>query len=130
MSTLVDNLEELVFEAHKAKGWSWVQSEPLWCTWTLEKFGMYYLCLVFQHSTIAYGEIGLATELARLLPPYHRSLEMHVELLGSLRDHDITFEDSRRILSNWVAQPHLVDEGWAAYWEDLCSVEIERWNTR
>ena len=35
----MDNLEELVTEAHKAKGWMWVSQEPLWTTWTIEKFG-------------------------------------------------------------------------------------------
>ena len=39
----MDNFEELVHEAHKLRGWAWVQSEPLWCTWTLERFGMYPL---------------------------------------------------------------------------------------
>jgi len=39
MVSLVDGMEALLFEAHKAKGWKWVHEEPLWCTWTLEKFG-------------------------------------------------------------------------------------------
>lgn len=55
---------------------------------------------------------------------------MHEELVDSLRDHDLSFEDSRRILSNWVNQHHLVEDGWIAYWEDLCEVEVERWNAR
>jgi hypothetical protein len=32
-------MESLLFEAHKTKGWKWVQEEPLWVTWPLEKFG-------------------------------------------------------------------------------------------
>ena len=45
----MDTFEELVYEAHKAKGWTWVHDEPLWNTWSLEKFGMpscklHYVC--------------------------------------------------------------------------------------
>lgn len=39
MNNVVENLEALVIEAHKNKGWKWVQWEPLWTTWSLEKFG-------------------------------------------------------------------------------------------
>ena len=38
MNAIVDNLEALLADAHKTKGWQWVQ-EPLWTTWSLEKFG-------------------------------------------------------------------------------------------
>ena len=38
MNALVDSLEGLLFDAHKTKGWQFVQ-EPLWTTWSLEKFG-------------------------------------------------------------------------------------------
>ncbi len=40
MNTVIDNMEGLVAEAHKNKGWQWVQHEPLWVTWSLNKFGM------------------------------------------------------------------------------------------
>lgn len=39
MSALVDALDALVGDAHRAKGWQWVASEPLWLSWPLEKFG-------------------------------------------------------------------------------------------
>ncbi|KAG8900207.1 hypothetical protein FRC01_010220 [Tulasnella sp. 417] len=39
MSSLVDAVESLVVEAYKTKGWTWVSEEPLWLTWTLERFG-------------------------------------------------------------------------------------------
>lgn len=39
MNSTIDNLEAVLYEAHKAKGWEWVQTEPLWVTWPLEKFG-------------------------------------------------------------------------------------------
>lgn len=35
----VENLEAILIEAHKAKGAKWAQEEPLWYTWSLEKFG-------------------------------------------------------------------------------------------
>lgn len=40
MNSVVSGLESLLFEADKAKGWKWVHDEPLWTTWSLEKFGM------------------------------------------------------------------------------------------
>ncbi|KZV85103.1 hypothetical protein EXIGLDRAFT_682097 [Exidia glandulosa HHB12029] len=39
MISVVDNLDAVVTEAHKQKGWLWIHTEPLWQTWTLEKFG-------------------------------------------------------------------------------------------
>ena len=39
MNREIDNLEALMIEAEKAKGAKWVNEEPLWCTWSLEKFG-------------------------------------------------------------------------------------------
>jgi len=39
MNSIVDSMEALLAEAHKAKGWHWVCSEPMWTTWTMEKFG-------------------------------------------------------------------------------------------
>lgn len=38
MNMVVDRIESLAFEAHKTNGWKFVQ-EPLWVTWSLEKFG-------------------------------------------------------------------------------------------
>lgn len=39
MNSVVENMETLLFEAHNYKGWRWIQEEPLWVTWSMEKFG-------------------------------------------------------------------------------------------
>ncbi len=39
MNTVIDNMEGLLIEAQKTKGWKWVDEEPMWLTWSLEKFG-------------------------------------------------------------------------------------------
>ena len=39
MNTIIDGMEALLADAHKAKGWNWVYSEPMWTTWPMEKFG-------------------------------------------------------------------------------------------
>lgn len=39
MNMVVDRIENLVFEAHKTNGWQFVQ-DPMWATWSLEKFGV------------------------------------------------------------------------------------------
>ena len=40
MNTVVDNMEALLFDAHKTRGWQFVQ-EAMWVTWSLEKFGAF-----------------------------------------------------------------------------------------
>ncbi|KAI0797853.1 hypothetical protein C8Q75DRAFT_801766 [Abortiporus biennis] len=106
MNSLVENLESVVYDAHKQKGWQFVQ-EPLWITWSLEKF---------------------ATEVPQILKPYNRSLKMHEDLVDILRSHSVTYDISRDAIAKWVSQPELEEGSWDAQWEDLCSVEIERWN--
>ncbi|KAI0361946.1 hypothetical protein OH77DRAFT_1416133 [Trametes cingulata] len=107
MVKIIKSLEILLHEVHKTKGWKFVE-EPLWVTWSLEKF---------------------VTKLPYILKPYRRSLEMHIDLVEDLRPHDVTFEESRRIIAEWQAQPHLAQGGWDAIWEDICAVEVDRWNS-
>ncbi|KAF9052710.1 hypothetical protein BJ165DRAFT_1523478 [Panaeolus papilionaceus] len=106
MNRAIDTLELLLQDAYKTKGWEWVQSEPLWMTWPLEKF---------------------VTEIPRLLPAYHRSLDLHTQLVVRLRPHSIKFEESRKVLDKWMEQPWLQEDGWDNRWEDICGVEVERW---
>ncbi|OCH87420.1 hypothetical protein OBBRIDRAFT_157517 [Obba rivulosa] len=106
MASIVDNMEALLYDAHKVKGWNFVQ-EPLWVTWSLEKF---------------------VSSIPGILIPYRRSLEMHSELVEELRSHNITFEASRQAIAQWVAQPHLEEGSWDVQWEDLCAAEIDRWD--
>ena len=40
MNNIIDNMEQVLYEAHKVKGWQWVHEHPLWITWSLETFGM------------------------------------------------------------------------------------------
>jgi hypothetical protein len=40
MNSAIDNMEQVLYEAHKAKGWQWVHEHPLWVTWSIETFGM------------------------------------------------------------------------------------------
>ncbi|TFK54824.1 hypothetical protein OE88DRAFT_1674122 [Heliocybe sulcata] len=108
MNSIIDNLESLLADAHKVRGWQWVSEEPLWTTWSLEKF----VCSAEQ-----------------LLVPYRRSLEMHIDIVDTLRSHSVPFETSRQAITQWAAQPHLDEDSWDAKWEDLCSVEINRWDS-
>jgi len=103
---VIDNMDTLLFEAHKTKGWKWVQ-EPLWITWPMENF---------------------VTSIADILVPYHRSLNMHIEIVDLLRNHSTPFDMARDALSRWSGQPWLEENGWEAKWEDLCAVEVDRWD--
>ena len=53
---------------------------------------------------------------------------MHIEIVNSLRSHSVSFEESRESLSRWIAQPWLEEDGWEVKWEDLCEIEVERWD--
>ncbi|KAH7889919.1 hypothetical protein F5I97DRAFT_1802333 [Phlebopus sp. FC_14] len=109
MSAVVDNLEALYHEAQKTKGPTWCQEEPLWVSWPLQNFVL---------------------SLSDITTPYHRSLVLIVRIIDKLRSHSVTFEASRDAISQWVEQPYLKEDGWAAKWEDLCAVEVERWDAR
>lgn len=68
------------------------------------------------------------SSVSDILIPYHRSLNLHLELVNTLRNHSVSYEVSRDAISKWVGQPWLEDSGWDAKWEDVCSVEVERWD--
>ncbi|KZV64462.1 hypothetical protein PENSPDRAFT_757232 [Peniophora sp. CONT] len=109
MNSIADNLEALLADAHKTKGWGWVSQEALWTTWTLEKF---------------------VTEISSLLPPHRRSLEEHAALVEEVRSHDTPFAAAREAVLRWAAPGILEDESWDARWEDLCDVEVDKWDPR
>ncbi|KAJ8093282.1 hypothetical protein PM082_020768 [Marasmius tenuissimus] len=108
LCTVIENLEGLVIEAQKTKGWEWVEREPLWTTWSLNKF---------------------VSTVPDILYPYHRSLNEHIALVNILRSHSIPFEDSRKAIAKWAEQAWLEDSSWDAQWEDLCAAEVDRWNS-
>ncbi|TEB35983.1 hypothetical protein FA13DRAFT_1787437 [Coprinellus micaceus] len=107
MNREIENLEALMIEAEKIKGAKWVHEEPLWCTWSLEKF---------------------VISIPAIIVPYHRSLHLHKQLLESVRSHSTPFEKAKEAVTKWAQQPFLIDDGWNAKWEDLCDVEVERWD--
>lgn len=72
--------------------------------------------------------IAVASSIPEILKPYHRALDGHVTLVNTLRSHSVSFEESRDAITKWAEQPWLEEYGWEAKWEDLCSVEIDRWN--
>ena len=123
MNSLIENLEGVLVEAHKTKGWQFA-IEPLWVTWSLEKFGV--LGVLFPRTQ---ADSLIVTSVPAILIPYHRSLQMHAEIVDTLRSHSASFEISREAISRWVAQPYLEEGSWEAEWEDLCEVEIDRWNS-
>ena len=55
---------------------------------------------------------------------------MHIEIVETLRSHSVKFEVSREAINRWVTQPSLQEDGWDAFWEDLCEAEIDRWNSK
>lgn len=109
MGAVVDNLEALYHEAQKTKGPKWCKEEPLWLSWSLEKFVL---------------------SLGTITTPYHKSLDLLSDLTNQLRSHSVSFETSKDIINQWIEQPYLQEDGWEAQWEDLCAVEVERWDAR
>ena len=86
--------------------------------------GLYYILIATNTLRQSY----IASAVPEILTPYHRSLQMHTDIVDLLRSHSVTFEASRDALSQWVAEPFLEDDGWDNHWEDLCEAEIDRWN--
>ena len=126
MNSSIENLEAVLSEAHKMKGWNWVCEEPLWTTWPLEKFGVYHFSCRARSLLMSFE----VTSVSEILRPYRRSLDLHIEVVNLLRHHSVTFEVSRDAMNKWVEQPWLEEDGWDAKWEDLCLAEIDRWDSR
>ena len=125
MNSIIDNMEAVLVEAHKVKGWRFVHEHPLWVTWTLEKFGTVNIVHHRDKPDLSWCKV---TSVASLLVPYHRSLQMHIDLVNALRSHSMSFEDSRIVLAKWVSQAHLEGASWDAKFEDICGVEVDRWD--
>ena len=64
-----------------------------------------------------------------LLIPYHRSLQAQINIVDKLRHHSIPFEEARVLVNQWAAQAEL-DVECVTDWEDLCAVEVEKWNVK
>jgi len=109
MNTIMDNIEDIFFEACKMKGFAWAHEEPMWCTWPLEKF---------------------VNEIPALLQPYGHALQYQIDVAEDLRGHALNFEESRKLVVSWASQAHLEADDWTIDWEELCEAEIDRWNTR
>ncbi|KAF7416022.1 hypothetical protein PC9H_006810 [Pleurotus ostreatus] len=107
MNNIIDGLEALYFEATKAKGFQWAAKQPLWTTWSLEKF---------------------VVSIPSVLPAYNRSLHECKTIVNTLQSHAATFEVSRDAIARWVEQPWLEEFGWDANWEELCAAEVEKWD--
>ena len=43
MGMLLEQAEKIYFEAYRLQGWEFVLEEPLWLSWTLERFGTFSL---------------------------------------------------------------------------------------
>ena len=81
-----------------------------------------------SHADSVLNEKITVNSISDILAPYHRSLNMHIKIVDSLRSHSVSFDESRESLSRWIAQPWLEEDGWEAKWEDLCEIEVERWD--
>ena len=68
--------------------------------------------------------------MPRLIPPYHRTLQLMNELFDEMGSNELTFEESKKIIDRWISQPELEADDWVSEWTDVCSVEIDRWDTR
>jgi hypothetical protein len=64
-------------------------------------------------------------QIPAILPLYHRSLALHLELVGKFRSHSITFEEA---INQWAQQAWLEEEGWNSAWEDLCRKMVAKEN--
>ena len=61
---------------------------------------------------------------------YHRSLESHTHLVNVIEDDTLQFEKARDAIQLWASQPDLSEGGWMVEWEELCAVEVGRWEAK
>ena len=87
-----------------------------------------FWCVLRYLLSRALNEKITVNSISDILAPYHRSLNMHIEIVNSLRSHSVSFDESREFLSRWITQPWLEEDGWEAKWEDLCEIEVGRWD--
>lgn len=73
MTWTVSNAEDLLYEACRTKGHKWVEDEPLWCTWTLERFGATCASDTPHILIIMLSSIPNAT-FTRTISPFSRAL--------------------------------------------------------
>jgi len=82
-------------------------TEPLWFTWSLQSF---------------------VDKVPSIVTYYHRSLQSHAHLVKVLEDDTLQFENARSTIQQWASQPDLREGGWLAEWEELCTIEVGRWD--
>ena len=70
------------------------------------------------------------TEISNILATHRRSLEEHAAIVEEVRSHDTPFAEAKEAVLRWAAPGVLEDEGWDARWEDLCDVEVDKWDPR
>ncbi|CAK5279716.1 unnamed protein product [Mycena citricolor] len=107
MCATIDGLDALLIEAHRTKGAQWTTQEPLWVTWSVDRF---------------------VSTLPNVLIPYHRALHAYAALVDTLRNHALPFDEARKAIADWSEQTGLNDDGWTGTWEGLCAAEVGGWD--
>ena len=74
LSALADQAEKLFFEAYRAQGWEFVLEQPMWFTWSFERFGESTQTIPFSvnhppPSTMSISQLRLSDSLSRLAVP-------------------------------------------------------------
>lgn len=123
MTQLVEGTEALLYEAVKTKRLAFVH-EPLWTTWTLAMFGRPWFHILLYIRLICSTTVS---RLPALLRTYNRALADYEHMISVLRSHRMAFDEARAVVAQWQAQEVLAEGGWQSFWEDLCEVEVERW---
>jgi hypothetical protein len=123
LAQLVEGTEVLLYEAVKTKGLAFVH-EPLWTTWSLDMFGN---CSLLSYFGDWLTPDTTVTRLPALLRTYNRALADCEHSISVLRSHHMLFDEARAVVARWQAQAVLAEGGWQSFWEDLCEVEVDRW---
>ncbi|KAF8303078.1 hypothetical protein DL93DRAFT_462189 [Clavulina sp. PMI_390] len=105
LQSLVDAMETLHKDAINQKGVEWA-AQPLWLTWSLRSFEARVPNIIHYHA---------------------RSLARHTTLVKTLNNDSLPFDEAKAAIEEWAAQPDIKEGGWMARWEELCEVEVGRW---
>jgi len=61
---------------------------------------------------------------------YHRALYHYTYLVTVLDNDKLPFDKARDAIQQWASQPDTNAGGWSVEWEEICQIEVGRWDDR
>jgi hypothetical protein len=123
----VDQAERIYFEAYRLQGAAWVVEEPLWLSWTLDRFGKSscHLRIIRLQSVVTFADELSVNSIPPLITLHNHHLAILTSLASIILNPETSFDDAKLTLERWAdlsmgGQRHAgVKE-----WEELVELEM------